>query len=188
MESLNAALDRLKEGNKRHVSGLGGRRARTTSRHRRDLILGQQPFAVILGCADSRVPPEIVFDQGPGDLFVIRVAGNIASTPQKGSIDFAVDVLGTKLVVVLGHSQCGAVEAALAAVNGNTLDISEALQATVDPIIEALNTGDEYNAQSAEMANVASVVEQLSASLPDDTTVVGAHYNIGNGKVEFLSS
>jgi carbonic anhydrase len=103
------ALTRLKEGNRRFVAG----RTSGDDGRPRDLSGGQAPMAAILGCSDSRVPAEIVFDQGPGDLFIVRVAGNIASPTQIGSIEFAASVLGTRLVVVLGHQECGAVEAAL---------------------------------------------------------------------------
>jgi carbonic anhydrase len=117
MISASEALRRLQEGNRRFVSGVGSRRAGVTitQADRAKLAEGQEPFAAVIGCSDSRVPPEIIFDQGLGDLFVIRVAGNIAGPSQIGSVEFAVSNLGVQLVVVLGHSSCGAVIAALEA-------------------------------------------------------------------------
>src|SRR4051794_1624877 len=113
MIPANEALTRLREGNSRFVSddASGDRVARQARRN--ELATGQEPFAIILGCSDSRVPAEIVFDQGLGDLFVIRVAGNIVASSQVGSVEFAAARFGTRLVVVLGHSQCGAILATL---------------------------------------------------------------------------
>src|SRR5271157_2642032 len=116
MISAREALDRLKEGNRRFASDLRSRDLPTGQTRRRELAAGQEPFAIILGCSDSRVPAEIVFDQGLGDLFVIRVAGNIVAPSQIGSVEFAAERFGTRLVVVLGHSSCGAIEAAIEAV------------------------------------------------------------------------
>src|ERR1700694_4412307 len=103
------ALERLREGNLRFAANVRGSGAFVSQRRRAELTSGQQPFAIILGCSDSRVPAEIVFDQGLGDLFVIRVAGNIVAPSQVGSVEFAAARYGTRLVVVLGHSQCGAI-------------------------------------------------------------------------------
>ena len=107
------ALERLQEGNGRFVAEVRSGNALTSQTRRNELAAGQEPFAIILGCSDSRVPAEIVFDQGLGDLFVIRVAGNIVASSQVGSVEFAAARFGTRLVVVLGHSQCGAVLATL---------------------------------------------------------------------------
>src|SRR5688572_27617598 len=107
------ALRRLQEGNRRFVWNKSGSGAFLNRARRAELANGQEPFAIILGCSDSRVPAEIVFDQGLGDLFVIRVAGNIVAPSQVGSVEFAAGKFGTRLVVVLGHSRCGAVEATL---------------------------------------------------------------------------
>src|SRR3954453_15738993 len=107
------ALDRLKEGNLRFAANIRGSEAFVSHTRRAELTAGQQPFAIILGCSDSRVPAEIVFDQGLGDLFVIRVAGNIVAPSQVGSVEFAADRYGTRLVVVMGHTQCGAIQATL---------------------------------------------------------------------------
>jgi len=113
MISAHAALERLREGNRRFVSEVWGRDALTDRARRMEVAAAQAPFAAILGCSDSRVPVEIVFDQGLGDLFVIRVAGNIVAPSQIGSVEFAAERTGTRLVVVLGHSQCGAIQATL---------------------------------------------------------------------------
>src|SRR5262245_10395278 len=107
MISAREALERLREGNRRFVSDARGLDRFTTQARRRELAGGQEPFAIVLGCSDSRVPAEIVFDQGLGDLFVIRVAGNIVAPSQVGSVEFAAERFGTRLVVVLGHSSCG---------------------------------------------------------------------------------
>lgn len=104
-----AALHRLRQGNARFVSGVRGSLSSTSHARREELVEGQAPFAVILGCSDSRVPVEIVFDQGMGDLFVIRVAGNVVAPSMVGSVEFAAEKFGTRLVVVLGHTRCGAV-------------------------------------------------------------------------------
>src|SRR6184192_2776759 len=107
------ALERLREGNRRFVSNVRDPRTLTSQMRRNELAAGQEPFAIILGCSDSRAPAEIVFDQGLGDLFVIRVAGNIVASSQVGSVEFAAERFGTPLVVVLGHSRCGAILATL---------------------------------------------------------------------------
>src|SRR6266446_5291567 len=109
MISAREALERLREGNRRFVSDVRSSDPLTSQARRNELAAGQEPFAIILGCSDSRVPAEIVFDQGLGDLFVIRVAGNIVASSQVGSVEFAAARFGTRLVVVLGHSQCGAI-------------------------------------------------------------------------------
>jgi carbonic anhydrase len=113
MISAQEAIERLREGNRRFVSGVSSSAILTSQTRRNELAAGQNPFAIILGCSDSRVPAEIVFDQGLGDLFVIRVAGNIVAASQVGSVEFAAARFVTRLVVVLGHSQCGAVLATL---------------------------------------------------------------------------
>jgi carbonic anhydrase len=107
------ALERLREGNRRFASEGRSGDASTGQSRRREVAAAQEPFAIILGCSDSRVPAEIVFDQGLGDLFVIRVAGNIVAPSQIGSVEFAAERFGTRLVVVLGHSNCGAIQATL---------------------------------------------------------------------------
>src|SRR5436305_14380244 len=113
MISAVAAFERRREGNRRFVENQSGASAASTAARRAGLVEGQEPFAIVLGCSDSRVPAELVFDQGLGDLFVIRVAGNIVAPSQVGSVEFAATRYGTRLVVVLGHSQCGAILATL---------------------------------------------------------------------------
>src|SRR5438067_13614647 len=113
MLSAREALERLREGNRRFVSGVRSRDTLASETRRKELAAGQEPFAIVLGCSDSRVPAEIVFDQGLGDLFVIRVAGNIVASSQVGIVEFAAERFSTPLVVVLGHSRCGAVLATL---------------------------------------------------------------------------
>jgi carbonic anhydrase len=134
MITAQDALQRLKEGNSRFVEGALNPDMLRYETRRKQLREHQEPFAIIVGCSDSRVPVEIVFDQGLGDLFVIRVAGNIVSHTQLGSIEFAAGYLGARLVVVLGHTNCGAMDAALEAVRRGTLPASENLRLMVDKI------------------------------------------------------
>lgn len=169
---------------------------------RGELVTGQAPSAVILGCSDSRVPVEMVFDQGFGDLFVIRVAGNIVAPSQIGSVEFAAEAFGTRLVVVLGHSRCGAVGATLAELQQPTARRSRNLRAIVDrirPSVEELLMTDLRNdpdalSQYAIRANVrasanglrhgSDVLERLIAE--DGLCVVGAEYSLETGEVEFF--
>src|SRR2546421_4185820 len=141
MISAREALERLREGNRRFVSDVRSRDTLTSQMRRNEVATGQEPFAIILGCSDSRVPAEIVFDQGLGDLFVIRVAGNIVASSQVGSVEFAASHFGTRLVVVLGHSQCGAILATLEELQQPSERQSRNLRAIVDrirPSVEAL--------------------------------------------------
>src|SRR5678816_2004849 len=134
MISAREALERLREGNDRFVSGVPSDDTLTNRMRRSKLAAGQEPFAIILGCSDSRVPAEIVFDQGLGDLFVIRVAGNIVAPSQVGSVEFAAERYHTRLVVVLGHSQCGAILATLEELARPSTNQSRNLQAIVDRV------------------------------------------------------
>jgi carbonic anhydrase len=195
-------LQRLREGNARFIAGVHTHP--TAGQGLRDeLLAGQAPFAVVLGCSDSRVPVELVFDQGLGDLFVIRVAGNIVAPSLIGSVEFAAEQFGTRLVVVLGHTRCGAVQATLAVLRQPANDAhSENLRTIVDrirPAVEGLMTGGRAHDSEALMsaavrANVAASVRQLrhgSAILErliahDGLLVVGAEYALETGKVEFL--
>lgn len=192
------ALERLRSGNERFASGRPD--ADADPARRASLTEGQEPFAVILGCSDSRVPAEIVFDQGLGDLFVIRVAGNVVAPSQIGSIEFAAERFGTRLVVVLGHTSCGAVEATLEQLARPAADQSPNLKAIVDRIAPSVTdliaSGLEGDAlmDAAVKAHVARAVEQLSHGskiLEDligrgDLTIVGAEYSLETGRVTFL--
>jgi carbonic anhydrase len=192
MISAAEALERLREGNRRYVSGAS--HLDPADGHPPGLEKGQAPFAVILACSDSRVPVEMIFDQGPGDLFVTRVAGNIAAPSQLGSIEYAATQLGTKLVVVLGHSNCGAISATLESIAKGLAVGSPNLGAIVDRIRPAIEPLDQPSLQDAVAANVRHTVQRLChdsailATMIDasELAVVGAEYSIENGKVEFL--
>lgn len=201
MISAREALERLREGNCRFVSNIRSSNA-LTSQTRRELVAGQEPFAVILGCSDSRVPVEIVFDQGLGDLFVIRVAGNIVAPSQVGSVEFAAERFGTRLVVVLGHSRCGAILATLEELQRPTENQSRNLHSIVDrvrPSVEGLLETEIKNdpnalVQHAVRANIrasanhlrhgSEVIEQLIKN--DGLLVVGAEYSLETGIVDFF--
>lgn len=198
MISAPQALEQLREGNRRFVAsvehGEGPRRYPPLQ----ELAQGQAPFAVILGCSDSRVPAELVFDQGLGDLFVVRVAGNIVAPTQIGSIEFAAERFGTRLVVVLGHSNCGAVSATLEALQQTGTDASPNLGTIVDRIAPAVRhlLPDDGAAlmQKAVRANVHASVAGLRAESAiidhlirtDGLMVVGAEYALDTGRVEFF--
>ena len=190
------ALTRLKEGNARFVSGRL-RHAHEAANWRKHLKGSQQPFATILACSDSRVPPELVFDQGFGDLFVIRVAGNIIATDVLGSIQYAIHHLHTPLVVVMGHESCGAVTAAVDALEGRGKEprFIAALVAAIEPGLKGLPADLEGadRVHAAVEANVRWSMRQLAA-LPEakraqkakKVTLVGAVYDIATGTVRFL--
>jgi carbonic anhydrase len=198
------ALERLREGNRRFASDAKSRDGLASRTHRSELVSGQEPFAIILGCSDSRVPAEIVFDQGLGDLFVIRVAGNIVAASQVGSVEFAAARFGTRLVVVLGHSQCGAILATLEQLQQPADNQSRNLRSIVDrvrPSVEALlATGlrDDPDAlvREAVRANIrasadhlrhgSEVLERLVET--NGLLVVGAEYSLETGVVEFFDS
>jgi carbonic anhydrase len=201
MLTAREALDRLREGNRRFVAN----RSATPTDHearRSELVLGQEPFAIILGCSDSRVPAELVFDQGFGDLFVIRVAGNIVAPSQIGSVEFAAARFGTRLVVVLGHSQCGAIVATLEELTGKATTESKNLRSIVDrvrPAVEELLAGthgddSELLIREAVLANVRASVQQLRhgsellerLTETDGLLVVGAKYSLATGVVDFF--
>jgi carbonic anhydrase len=190
------ALRRLREGNQRFVAD---KRARPETR-REDLVAGQEPFAIVLGCSDSRVPAELVFDQGFGDLFVIRVAGNIVAPSQVGSVEFAAERFGTRLVVVLGHTQCGAILATIEELRQPRENQSRNLRSIVDrvrPSVEGLldaGHDPETLVRRAVRANVRASVDHLrhgSAVLErliqgDGLRIVGAEYSLETGAVEFF--
>ncbi len=196
MISSAEALERLAAGNRRFVAGESTIDDALTSVRRAELAAGQKPIAIILACSDSRVPVEMVFDQGLGDLFVIRVAGNVVAPSQVGSVEFAAAQLGTKLVVVLGHSNCGAVDATLKELEQEQELRSPNLRAIVDrirPAIESL-TAPDITLQDAVIANVhqsvsrlqhgSLILEQLVES--GELTIVGAEYSIESGEVNIL--
>jgi carbonic anhydrase len=196
------ALERLQAGNRRFVAGVRSLDSLLTQERRRAFVAGQAPLAVILGCSDSRVPVEIVFDQGLGDLFVIRVAGNIVAPSQVGSVEFAAERFGTRLVVVLGHTRCGAVEATLEQLLNPGARPSRNLSSIVErirPAVESLVAADlchDHDALSrqAVRANVrvaanalrhgSEVLERLIRA--DGLLVVGAEYSLETGAVEFF--
>ncbi len=202
MISASAALERLREGNRRFISGVRGRESFVSQARRREFVAGQEPLAVILGCSDSRVPVEIVFDQGLGDLFVIRVAGNIVAPSQIGSVEFAAEQFGTRLVVVLGHTRCGAVQATLQELQQSTVTQSRNqsfIVARIRPSVEALLGTELGRDQEALMrhavrANVrvaadhlrhgSEVLERLIRN--DGLRVVGAEYSLESGIVDFF--
>lgn len=196
------ALKRLRAGNKRFASNMHGSGVLMSHDRRAELASGQQPFAIILGCSDSRVPAEIVFDQGLGDLFVIRVAGNIVAPSQVGSVEFAAARYETRLVVVLGHSQCGAILATVEELKRPVENQSENLRAIVDrirPSVEGvLDASDEADLDTlvhlAVRANIRASVDHLrhgSAVLEqliqrDGLVIVGAEYSLETGIVDFF--
>ena len=196
------ALQRLRDGNARFVSGDLHRDLLTGQARRAELAAGQAPFAVILGCSDSRVPVEIVFDQGLGDLFVIRVAGNIVSPSQIGSVEFAAERFGTQLVVVLGHSQCGAITATLESLQRGTRSQTYNVYSIVDrvrPAVEGLldtNLRDDPAAlvRHAVRANIRASAGHLRHGSQwieqtiqrDGLLVVGAEYSLETGAVDFF--
>lgn len=200
MISAKEAIDRLKEGNKRFVSGSQLMESLTNPERRVELASGQEPFAIILGCSDSRVPSEIVFDFSLGHLFVIRVAGNIVAPSQVGSIEFAAEQFGTRLVVVLGHQNCGAVAATLEELKRPTQNRSPNLGAIVDrirPAVEPLMSTSTDEAEllgQAVRANVCASVSQLKRGSgiletlvsDDGLHIVGAEYSLKTGVVDFF--
>ncbi|MGH7725619.1 MAG: carbonic anhydrase [Candidatus Eiseniibacteriota bacterium] len=196
------ALERLRDGNRRFVANQSTAAETSSHAHRVSLVGGQEPFAIVLGCSDSRVPAELVFDQGFGDLFVIRVAGNVVAPSQIGSVEFAASRFDTRLVVVVGHTQCGAVAATLEELQGRSTTQSRNLRSIVDlvrPPVEALlgthPVGDpEALMHEAVRANVRAGVdhlrhgsELLEQLIRDDGfLVVGAEYSLESGVVTFF--
>lgn len=202
MISADDALARLKKGNLDFVEHLAGSNTLAGLGASAELGQKQQPFAIILGCSDARVPAEIVFNQGLGDLFVIRVAGNVVAPSQIGSIEFAAEMFGTRLVVVLGHTQCGAIKATLDQLQRPSEKQSPNLRAIVDRVRPSVDVllGTELRhdrvalAAAAVRANIEKSVDQLrhsSAILEnlvetDSLKVVGAEYSVETGAVDFF--
>ena len=202
MISAQQALERLREGNLRFVSSDTNQTVLLDHSRRVELAKEQNPFAIVLGCSDSRVPAEIVFDQGLGDLFVIRVAGNIVAPSQVGSVEFAASRFGTRLVVVLGHSQCGAILATLEELHRPTENQSRNLRSIVDrvrPSVEGLlateleHDHDELvkqavraniRASASHLRHGSEVLEQLIEK--HELVVVGAEYSLETGLVDFF--
>ncbi len=190
--SPDEALTRLKEGNQRFVNGKTDRPRQDFSRIK-EVADGQHPFATIIGCSDSRVPNEIVFDQGLGDLFIVRTAGQVSTYASWGSVEFAEEVLGTKLIVVLGHTQCGAVNAAvnLPEVPGHIVTLINAIKPAVE---KARAKKPAVLLDAAIRENVMMQVEQLKALEPvlakrvreGSIRIVGALYDLHSGKIEFF--
>lgn len=195
------ALERLMEGNARFVSNTRQRDVLASQTYRVGLEQGQAPFAVILGCSDSRAPAELVFDQGLGDLFVIRVAGNIVAPSQVGSVEFAVERFGVPLVVVMGHTHCGAIAATIESIRSgapesrNVRSIVDRIRPSVEPLAGVLGTHDTIAlAKMAIRANIRASVAHLrtgSAVLEtyldrEEVAIVGAEYDLESGVVEFF--
>jgi carbonic anhydrase len=202
MITANEAINRLKAGNQRFVSGVRSIDTIVKQMKRADFVEGQAPFAIILGCSDSRVPAEIVFDQGLGDLFVIRVAGNIVAPSQVGSVEFAVEQFGTALVVVLGHSMCGAVMATIDQLerptnekSSNVLSIVNRIRPTIEPLFETdLRKSPDRLLEASIHANIfaatnhlrhgSQMLEQLVQN--GELKIVGAEYSLETGEVKFF--
>lgn len=196
----HAALARLRDGNHRFVSGVRSLSAPTGRARVAELVDGQKPFAIVLCCSDSRVPAELVFDCGLGELFVVRVAGNVCAPSLVGSVEFAAAAFGTRLVVVMGHTHCGAVHATLDAVrsgsrplSANIADIVSRIAPAVHELLEAdPSAGDlarravraNVRASASHLRHGSAVLEQLIAT--GDLRVIGAEYDLETGLVDFF--
>lgn len=202
MIDATTALARLKEGNKRFVNGVRSLDKLLSHANRKEHLSGQEPFAIVLGCSDSRVPAEIVFGQGLGDLFVIRVAGNIVAPSQVGSVEFAAEQFKTRLVVVMGHTHCGAVKATLDEMHRPKGDSSKNIQSIVGRIRPSLvpfmhtelwQKPDDLLKQAIR-ANIIASVNQLRHSSSvlekliehDGLFIIGAEYDLQSGEVNFF--
>jgi carbonic anhydrase len=186
------AISKLKEGNARYTSGNLQHPGQTAER-RTELAKTQHPFAAIVSCSDSRVPPEVVFDQGLGDLFIVRVAGNLINDEGLGSLEYTVDHLGTRLILVLGHQRCGAVDAAreTIAAKGKAPGHIQSLVTAIKPAVEATAKED---LDATIKANVKHVVDAVRSSTPilkaavdsGKIQVIGGYYSLDTGAVTFL--
>jgi carbonic anhydrase len=221
MISPTEAISRLKEGNARFTGGnvqhphesseerayiaknsyenpgiiLLGLTGEQAAKRRAELTKNQHPFAIILSCSDSRVPPEIVFDEGLGDLFIVRVAGNVLNDEGLGSIEYAVDILGARMILVLGHQSCGAVDAAMktVAAKGKAPGHIQSLVTAIKPVIDSTPKAD---LDTMIKANVKHVVDALRSSKPilkakvdsGDVQVIGGYYTLDSGAVTFLAA
>lgn len=202
MLSAREALERLKKGNERFAAGESASAQGISLDRRAQLLAGQEPFAVIYGCSDSRVPAELVFDQGLGDLFVIRVAGNVVAPSLVSSVEFAAQVFGTRLVVVMGHSSCGAVDATLTQLEPtpggpppNLHSIVDRIRPAVQPLLEAGGHASReelmhqavranIRASAGQLRHGSAVLETLIAD--EGLLVVGAEYSLETGRVDFF--
>ena len=190
--SPTEALARLKAGNQHFVESKL-QHPRQTAERRTELATSQHPFAVVLSCADSRTSPELVFDQGLGDVFVVRVAGNVLNDETVGSIEYAVEHLGAQLIVVLGHERCGAIKAARETIAAKT-EAPGHIQSLVKAIAPAVEATSGADAEVTAKANELHVVKELRESAPilkemvekGTISVVAAHYDLDTGVVEFL--
>jgi carbonic anhydrase len=196
------ALARMREGNARFASNVISIDSLARMLRRQDLAHEPQPCAIVLGCSDARAPAEIVFDQGLGDLFVIRVAGNVVSPSQVGSVEFAAEQFGTRLVVVMGHTHCGAIEATLDALesgstpaSGNLLSILQRVRPSVETVRESgSDLPRDVLLRKAMRANVRVAVDHLRHGSPvlerlierEGLAVVGAEYDVETGRVDFF--
>jgi carbonic anhydrase len=196
--TADQALQELVEGNKRYVDGRPSHESRSGSDRRTDLAKSQKPYAIVLSCSDSRVPPEIIFDKGLGEIFVVRVAGNVPDPVVLGSIEYAAEHLGSPLVVVLGHERCGAVTAAVDAkekVSGNIGAIVEAIAPSVAAAKKTCESKEKPGlVECAVNANVKHGEAVLTTRSPvlkkmvkeGKLRIVGATYDLDDGKVTFL--
>jgi carbonic anhydrase len=189
--SPDEALKNLLDGNARYVASKSVHPDQTTKR-RTEVAAGQHPFAVILGCADSRVPPELIFDQGLGDLFVIRVAGNVASAEVLGSVEYAVEHLGVPVVMVLGHEKCGAVKATAEHEDGD-VHVASLVKAIEPAVHEARQQKGDlvHNAVACNVKNAARTIAAATPTLKSliaagKLKVIGADYDLATGKVDLL--
>lgn len=201
MMNADKALQKLIEGNERYIKGTADGAELTITTRRQEITDGQNPFAAILGCSDSRVPAELVFNRGLGDLFVIRVAGNIVAPSQIGSVEFACQHFGTQLVVVLGHSHCGAINATVDALMGDPDNLSPNVASIVDrvtpavlPIVKRNSYKDKDDlVHQAMRANIEQSVNGLQMrsrilrGMVDrgQIKIIGAEYSIETGVVDF---
>ena len=190
--SPNDALQKLKDGNQRFITGKSTKPRQDFNRIK-EVSTGQNPFATIVGCSDSRVPNEIIFDQGLGDLFIVRTAGQVSSYASWGSIEFAEEMLGSKLIIVLGHTKCGAVNAAVTIpeVPGHIITLINAIKPAVE---RAKQKDPSHLTETAISENIHMQVEQLKALEPvlakrvreGSILIIGALYDLDSGKVEFF--
>ncbi|MGV8126405.1 MAG: carbonic anhydrase [Methanothrix sp.] len=187
------ALQQLMEGNLRYAQGNASHPHQSLER-RSELVSGQHPFAVILGCSDSRIPPELIFDQGLGDVFVIRTAGEVVDNASLASIEYAVEHLGVPLVMVLGHDSCGAVTAAVQGgeAEGHLGSLMDFILPAVEQAREAGEGSDLLN--SSIDNNIFNIVKELQESQPvlsekvkaGELMILGAHYHLDSGEIEIL--